>query len=138
MESTPQAVWRDLRPVLDEEVGRLPDRYRAAFILCHLEGLTNEAAARRLGCPKGTVLSRLARGRELLRRRLVRRGLGLSAVGLAAALTVRECSAAVPAALAESTVRAGLAFAAGVASAALSVHVAALAKGVIKSMFLTK
>jgi len=137
MESTPEVVWRDLRPVLDEEVGRLPARYRAAFILCCLEGLTNEAAARRLGCPKGTVLSRLSRGRELLRRRLVRRGLGLSAAALAAVLTARDCSAAVPAALTDSTLRLGLAFAVGGASASLSAP-AALAKGVLKSMFLTK
>ncbi|HVS35422.1 MAG TPA: sigma-70 family RNA polymerase sigma factor [Gemmataceae bacterium] len=137
MESTPDLVWRDLRPVLDEEVGRLPPRYRAAFVLCHLEGLTNEAAARRLCCPKGTVLSRLARARELLRRRLARRGVALSAGALAAALAVRDCSAAAPAALAESTVRLGLAFAAGGASA-LSVKAAALAQGVLKSMFLTQ
>jgi len=137
MESTPEVVWRDLRPVLDEEVGRLPARYRAAFILCCLEGLTNEAAARRLGCPKGTVLSRLSRGRELLRRRLIRRGVALSAGGLAAALAVRECSAAVPAALTESTLRLGLAFMAGGAATALTAP-AALAKGVLKSMFLTK
>jgi RNA polymerase sigma factor (sigma-70 family) len=138
MEATPDLVWRDLRPVLDEEVGRLPAKYRAAFILCHLEGLTNEAAARRLGCPKGTVLSRLARGRQLLQRRLARRGLGLTAGALAAALAVEDCSAAVPVALGESTVRLGLAFAVGAAPGSVSVHAATLAEGVLKSMFLTQ
>src|SRR5262249_1365227 len=57
-------LWRDLRPVLDEEVSRLPARFRGPFVLCYLEGKTNEQAARELGCPLGTVLSRLSRGRE--------------------------------------------------------------------------
>src|SRR5262249_33461269 len=57
-------IWRDLRPVLDEEVNRLPARFRRPFVLCYLEGKTNEQAARELGCPLGTVVSRLARGRQ--------------------------------------------------------------------------
>jgi RNA polymerase sigma factor (sigma-70 family) len=59
-ESAPDLAWADVRPVLDEEVSRLPARYRASFVLCYLDGKTNEEAARLLGCPKGTVLSRLA------------------------------------------------------------------------------
>src|SRR5262249_51745104 len=66
---------REARAVVDEEVGRLPAKYREAVVLCYLQGWTNEEAARRLGCPKGTVLSRLARARDRLRRRLERRGL---------------------------------------------------------------
>ncbi len=138
MEATTELVWRDLRPVLDEEVGRLPAKYRTAIILCHLEGLSNEAAARQLGCPKGTVLSRLARGRQILRRRLTRRGLGLSAGALAAALAVEQGSAAVPLVLSETTIRLGLAFAIGGSSGTLSVHATTLAEGVLKSMFLTQ
>ncbi len=65
----------DLAPVLHEEVGRLPDHYRTAVVLCDLEGLTQEQAASRLGWPLGTVRSRLARGRDRLRGRLTRRGL---------------------------------------------------------------
>ena len=57
------------------EVGRLPDRYRTAVVLCDFEGLTQEQAAARLGWPLGTVRSRLARGRDRLRDRLRRRGL---------------------------------------------------------------
>src|SRR5262245_54610097 len=70
-----EVIRRDLRAVLDEEVLRLPTRCRVPFIFCYMEGKTNEEAARLLGCPKGTVLSRLARAREILRGRLTRRGL---------------------------------------------------------------
>src|SRR5262245_36773723 len=61
-------AWRELRPLLDAEVARLPEKYRDAFILCYIEGKTNEEAAEQLGCPKGTVLSRLSRARERLRK----------------------------------------------------------------------
>src|SRR5262249_39477243 len=66
---------RDLRPVLDEEIARLPEKYRAPLVLCYLQGHTNAEAAEQLRCPKGTILSRLARGRQRLRSRLARRGL---------------------------------------------------------------
>jgi RNA polymerase sigma factor (sigma-70 family) len=68
----------DLRAVLDEEMVALPAKYRAPLVLCYLEGLTNEAAAARLGWPPGSMSYRLARGRELLRKRLVRRGVWLA------------------------------------------------------------
>jgi RNA polymerase sigma factor (sigma-70 family) len=69
----------DLRMVIDEAIARLPAGYRSAVVLCHLEGLTHEEAAERLRCPVGTVRSRLARGRALLRKRLERAGLGIHA-----------------------------------------------------------
>jgi RNA polymerase sigma factor (sigma-70 family) len=68
----------DVRAVLDEEMVCLPDKYRAPLVLCYLEGLTNEAAAERLGWPPGSMSYRLARGREMLRKRLVRRGVCLA------------------------------------------------------------
>ena len=65
----------DLRAAIDEEIARLPGRYRSAVVLCYLEGLTQEQAARRLRCPVGTIQSRLHRARERLRPALSRRGL---------------------------------------------------------------
>jgi hypothetical protein len=126
--------------VLREEVSRLPEKYRAPIVLCYLEGKTNEEAARWLGCPKGTLLSRLARGRDKLRVRLVRRGMAPSAGGLAAALAENVAPAALPAALLTATIRSAALVAAGktIAAGALSPRVAALTEGVLKAMFLTK
>ena len=67
----------ELLAVLDDEVSQLPEKYRAAIVLCDLEGLTHDEAARQLDCPPGTVKSRLASARNRLRRRLTRRGLRL-------------------------------------------------------------
>jgi RNA polymerase sigma factor (sigma-70 family) len=140
-EPTDDAEWRDLRPVLDDEISRLPEKYRAAFVLCYLEGRTNEEAAAQLGCPKGTILSRLSRGREWLRSRLARRGVALSATGLALTLSrnaASAASAALPAALARSTTGAAVPFAAGTAAAELvSAPVAALTHGVLHVMTMT-
>ena len=69
-------------PIVQEEVRRLPEKYRAAVVLCYWEGLTQEQAAAQLGCPLGTVRSRLARARDLLHRRLTRRGVEPLAVGI--------------------------------------------------------
>jgi RNA polymerase sigma factor (sigma-70 family) len=68
----------DVRSVLDEEMLALPEKYRAPLVLCYLEGLTNEAAAERLGWPSGSMSYRLSRGRDLLRKRLIRRGVMLA------------------------------------------------------------
>src|SRR5262249_12004978 len=123
-------LWRDLRPVLDEEIGRLPEKFRAPFVLCCLEGKTNEEAARELGCPRGTLLSRLPRAGGGLRARLLGRGIGLAAVALAVGLSREAASAAVPAPLLTATARAARAVLAGPATAgAVPPSVAALTEG---------
>jgi RNA polymerase sigma factor (sigma-70 family) len=120
-------VPAELRELLDEEVGRLPEKYRQPVVLCYLEGLTNEQAADRLGCPRGTVVSRLSRAREQLRRRLLRRGIDLSA-SLAAPV------AAVPAAVVDAVIRGGPVVRDGVFSSS----VLSLAEGVLLGMSLHK
>src|SRR5262249_19055492 len=89
---------------LHEELGRLPEKYRAPLVLCYVKGLTHEAAARQLGWPLGTVHVRIARGRDLLRARLTRRGLTPAAVLIALGL-FPNTEAAVPVRLVEATVR---------------------------------
>ena len=81
-----EAVGRELQEVLDDEVIRLPEKYRTALVLCCFEGKTNREIALQLRCPEATVRTRLARARERLRMRLDRRGLGVSASALAIAL----------------------------------------------------
>jgi hypothetical protein len=125
--------------LLDEEVAALPGPYRSAFILCHLQGMTNEQASRELGCPLGTVLSRLARARSILRDRLTQRGVTLSTGVLTAVLAENAVSAAVPAAYVEQTMKAAVVFAAhkGVAAGFVSAHAVTLAEGVLRTMYLT-
>ncbi len=132
-------VADDLGPALREELGRLPARYLAPIVLCHLEGLTHDQAARRLGWPVGTVRSRLARGRDRLRGRLVRRGLAPSAGLIAARLAEGPSSAATPADL-ESIVRASARFLAGesATAGAMSARAADLAGVVLGAMTMTK
>jgi RNA polymerase sigma factor (sigma-70 family) len=131
----PEIDWNDLRPVLDEEVARLPERCRTPFILCYLQGRTNEEAASLLGCPKGTILSRLARARELLRSKLTRRGVTLSAAVFTVSIS-EHVQALVPGALSASTLRAARGLAAGqvLAAGAVSANVAALTEGMVRTM----
>jgi RNA polymerase sigma factor (sigma-70 family) len=139
-ETLSHAESADLRRLVDEEVNRLPAKYRAPFVLCYLEGRTNEEAARVLGCPKGTVLSRLAWARQRLRGRLTRRGVMVSAALFAAAMSQNGAPASLPAVLVGSTIRAATLFAAGRATTgeAISSQVAALAEGVLKTMFVAR
>jgi RNA polymerase sigma factor (sigma-70 family) len=121
----------DLKPVLDEEIDRLPEKLRSAFVLCQLEGLTNESAAERLGCPRGTVLSRLSRARERLRDRLTRRGI------VASAVLAMPAAAPPSAAGAAATARTAVQFAGG-SSVGISANVLGVAHGMLRSLRLAQ
>jgi RNA polymerase sigma factor (sigma-70 family) len=132
--------WREFRPMIDEELSRLPSKYRVAVILCDLEGKTQKETAVHLGWPQGTVSARLARGRAMLGRRLVKRGVGFAAGSLAAGFPQGAALGTVPPALLESTLRAASLFTSGKAVAAgeISANVLTLTKGVLKTMMLSK
>src|SRR5262249_11185962 len=127
---------QDWRPLLDEELSRLPEKYRAAVVLCDLEGRPRKDAAGLLGVPEGTLSSRLTAARRLLAGRLTGRGLAVSAAALGAAL-VGAAAAAPPASLVVTTSKAAALAAAG-KLAADATAAAALTSEVLKTMFLTK
>ena len=126
---------QDWRPLLDEELGRLPEKYRATVVLADLEGRTRKEVARMLGVPEGTVSSRLAAARRLLAGRLARHGLPLPVGAVSIALSQSAASACVPSPLLVSTVRVAASVAAGSATGgAIPVKVAAMGEGVMKAM----
>ena len=136
----PRALRAEEAAAVHEEIGRLPERYRRAVVLCHLEGLTHAEAARRLGCAPGTVGSLVSRARDMLRSRLTRRGLSAGAIALAASMEPGMARAAVPMALERAPIRAASLFATGPAAVAgfASASALELAGGALNTMTLHK
>jgi RNA polymerase sigma factor (sigma-70 family) len=130
------AMADELLTLLDEELSRLPDRYRAVLVACDLEARTRKEAADHLDCAEGTVASRLDRARKMLAKRLTRRGLTLTGVALAAALAAQAAPAAVPTTLQSAAVTS--ATLAGKVGGMLSTKVIALAERVLRAMSVSR
>jgi RNA polymerase sigma factor (sigma-70 family) len=125
-----EVVRRELKQVLDEEIHRLPEKYRTPILLCYLQGQTNEEAAALLHCPTGTIKIRLLRGREMLRKRLVRRGVALSIAALVGEALMDLANAAVPQPLTHAALQA--------ACSSATPTVSGLAASALKGMCLAK
>jgi RNA polymerase sigma factor (sigma-70 family) len=118
----------DLAAILDQELSRLPESLRAPVLYCYLEGLTHDEAALKLGCPVGTVRSRMSRARALLERRLTRRGVSATSMAMIPTFALQHVSES----LVDSTVRAVMGAAARKTGASL------LAKGVLTAMLISR
>jgi RNA polymerase sigma factor (sigma-70 family) len=123
----PDVLSAEAQGVIDEEIDRLPEWQRRAVVLCYLDGHTADQAAQMLGCPRGTVLSRLAAARERLRARLSRRGLAVPATGFALGVSVSEVSAGVVASTAKAVLGGGA-----------SIQVIGWTNGVLTAMVMNK
>jgi RNA polymerase sigma factor (sigma-70 family) len=131
------AAWHDVQPLLDQELSKLPDKYRVPVVLCDLEGKTRKEAAGQLRLPEGTVSSRLATARRMLARRLTRRGVTLSGGALAATLS-ESAVVAVPPALADATVQTAALVLGGQSAGTISANILVLTEDVMKSLLLSK
>jgi len=133
---TTDAEVQDWRPVLDQELSRLPEKYRLPVILCDLEGRPRKEVERHLHLREGTLSSRLATARRLLAQRLTRRGVTLSGGALAMAMSA-TAGAAVPPALVRATAQQALLISTG-QLAVISISVTKLMKAGAKAMLIAK
>ncbi|PWU17406.1 MAG: hypothetical protein C5B49_08950 [Bdellovibrio sp.] len=134
-----QITVREAQEILEEEISRLPEKFREPVVLCCLEGLTRDEAAQQIGCTASALKGRLELARERLRQRLVARGLTLPCSLGALLLLEGVVGAAVPQVLISSTTKAAIAVVAGQAvTTVATAKVAALTEGAIQTMFVTK
>ena len=126
----------DCRGELDRELSRLPEKYRLPIVLCELEGLTHREAAEQIGCPIGTVSSRLSRAKAMLMRRLSRRAVPLSDGSMAVLLFQEVVSVRMPTHLIGSTARAASLSTAG--QAVEPSRIVVISQGVLTSMLMKK
>jgi RNA polymerase sigma factor (sigma-70 family) len=135
---TEAVAWSDVQVLLEAEISRLPARYRAAFVLCFLEGRSRTEAAAELGLSENTLSSRIARARNRLKGRLARRGIHLSAVLAAIALTTGTSQSAMPGPFAEGISRAAMQFAARESVTGVSSFALQLTNGTLHTMTMSK
>jgi RNA polymerase sigma factor (sigma-70 family) len=130
----------DRQTALHEEIARLPERYREPIVLCHLEGLSTAVAAQRLGCAQGTILSRLARGRERLRRQIRRRGLAEPTGLLAAPFVPQDAAVSPPESLVKAAVQWAVRGGAGKPASAtiLTTSVSVLTEATLRTLCMTR
>jgi RNA polymerase sigma factor (sigma-70 family) len=134
-----ELTLRELRVILNEELHRLPEKYRTPLLLCYWEGKTRDEAAERIGVTPDAFKKYLERARNLLKSRLGGRGLVPSAALFAVLFSENGAWAAVSSELTQSTAQAAVAFATGKgACAGVSAVAAVLAEGTIRAMTITK
>jgi RNA polymerase sigma factor (sigma-70 family) len=133
------AAERELRGAIDEEIDRLPKKYRSVFVLRCLAGKSGEETAQELGCPVGTVESRLTRAREKLRAQLNRKGFAVPSVAIVAGLSGEAMAVGVSGQWVNEVVKSAALVATGRAAAgAIPPKTAALMEGVLRAMLLNK
>ncbi|MGH7173873.1 MAG: sigma-70 family RNA polymerase sigma factor, partial [Gemmataceae bacterium] len=137
-DETEESVWRELRPLLDAAIERLPEKYRSAIVLCDLQGKTHREAAEQLGCAVGTISTRVTRARQLLRKRLAHQGPAVT-IGVLSAALAQRTTAALPAALAASTIRTAVRLVSeGGAAGIVSASIAELIEGANQAMLMSR